>query len=420
MTDMKKLETIKDIQQFQELIKLANGIEMIMEVFDFGDDLKSDSTRLKKEIEELSTVPDRFNNHFSERGWIIYENLNYEIAKEALALADAGRMEEAEDILVEYFSVKNITFWLKQMRNSVKAFNSRHQLAKLALRDYEEGRYHASIPVVLALLDGLVNELNGNKGFFANKTELEAWDSISAHKKGLVALGKIFKKGRYQTQTEEIRIPYRNGIMHGMDLGYANKIVAAKTWAILFAVQEWCIKAENDKLDEPELNPLPSLSEALHDLKQSKAYTQELKKWQPREFTGNEDYLSEDPSDYEEHTPERSLIEFFKCWKSKNYGKIVEFIQTRHQTTSKRLAGIVRDGLKDKELISYHITSVKDTVPAISRISTTISCKYNGEIKNKDIVYTLTYLKDPSDFKTKNYPPFDWVVINWGLDILNI
>ena len=50
----------------------------------------------------------------------------------------------------------------------------RWHLAQKALIDYREARYHACVPVVLALLDGIVNEAHekgrGLKlGFFARK-----------------------------------------------------------------------------------------------------------------------------------------------------------------------------------------------------------------------------------------------------------
>ncbi len=77
-------------------------------------------------------------------------------------------------------------------------------LAGKALIDYQEERYHACVPVVLALLDGLVNELHEKRrGFFADEVDISAWDSVAAHSSGLNVLGGIFKKGRQKTVTEQ-------------------------------------------------------------------------------------------------------------------------------------------------------------------------------------------------------------------------
>jgi hypothetical protein len=54
-----------------------------------------------------------------------------------------------------------------------------------ALVDYEQERYHACVPVVLALLDGLVNELyEKRRGFFAEGVDL-THGFYSAHSRGL-------------------------------------------------------------------------------------------------------------------------------------------------------------------------------------------------------------------------------------------
>lgn len=81
--------------------------------------------------------------------------------------------------------------------DKIKAFKPRMRLINLALDDYLAERYHAIIPVVLALTDGLVNELHPDRrGISAEKTELQAWDSIAAHSQGLGKLKSILFKGR--------------------------------------------------------------------------------------------------------------------------------------------------------------------------------------------------------------------------------
>ncbi len=72
----------------------------------------------------------------------------------------------------------------------IEEFRPRMTLAQKALNDYREGRYHACVPVVLALMDGMVNELNlkanmKKKGLSAEDVNLEAWNSVSAHSNGL-------------------------------------------------------------------------------------------------------------------------------------------------------------------------------------------------------------------------------------------
>ncbi|MBM2811082.1 MAG: hypothetical protein HW416_1841 [Chloroflexi bacterium] len=171
---------------------------------------------LLKNIDEvkpelLLTLADRFNERFVPRGWTMYESMNVAVALLALDLADGGDVESAESVLVEHYSDETVTVQLRFM-NGVAAFRPRMRLAELALGDFKAGRYHASVPVVLAMADGLVNELSAKRrGLFAREAELTAWDSITAHDKGLAALIRVLSTMRSVTTEVPLEVPYRNG-----------------------------------------------------------------------------------------------------------------------------------------------------------------------------------------------------------------
>lgn len=122
------------------------------------DNALKDTERLMASMEEITTLPDRFNDHFASHGWIIYEEMDLQAAKTALEKADSGDLEGAEAYLVEYYNPETVQQKLRRM-NDIEDFRPRMTLAQKALTDYREGRYHACVPVVLALMDGMVNEL---------------------------------------------------------------------------------------------------------------------------------------------------------------------------------------------------------------------------------------------------------------------
>ncbi len=107
------------------------------------------------------------------------------------------------------------------------------------------------------------------RGFFAEGVSLTAWDSVAAHDKGLNELKTIFQTGRYATTTEQITVPYRNGIIHGMDLGYDNKTVAAKSWAALFAARDWAMRVEQGLLIAPPEEPKTSWREIFQRIRKN-------------------------------------------------------------------------------------------------------------------------------------------------------
>jgi len=41
-----------------------------------------------------------------------------------------------------------------------------------ALEEYENGRYYACVPLLLMIIDGIVNDISKETGFFAEKTDL--------------------------------------------------------------------------------------------------------------------------------------------------------------------------------------------------------------------------------------------------------
>jgi hypothetical protein len=241
----------------------------------------------------LTKIPDRFNDQFVPLGWIMYEEMDLEVVKKAMKIADSGDIKGADAYIADYYNTDTVRRMLHRME-LVEEFRRRMPLAKKALIDYREERYYACVPVVLALIDGMVNELHlkarGERlGFSAKDVNLEAWNSVSAHSKGLGQLVSVLMKGRNKTTTQQIFIPYRNGIMHGTDLGYDNKIVAAKTWAALFALRDWAIKMEEGAIEQPLPNKLLELSDLIHQIHKNKEDQQLLQKWKPRNIKLGQD-----------------------------------------------------------------------------------------------------------------------------------
>jgi hypothetical protein len=374
--------SIRDIPRIKELLHQAKSMQafkkaspVILPLLRFlGVDVSrteealTQFEELHKAIEEMAAIPDRFNELFAERGWIIYDLMNLDVAKAAIAKAEAGNVDEAEEDLVDYYDAETVRWKLFTM-TGVEAFRARMALAEKALVDYQEERYHASVPVVLAVLDGLVNELHEKRrGFFSENVDLQAWDSIAAHEKGLNALAKIFQKGRYTTTTEQIRVPYRNGILHGMDLGYDNKMVAAKCWAALFAVRDWAVKAEGDLIEAPPPKPEKSWSDLFRQIRENEEDKKRLQSWTPRQLAVGKDVpITGEPDIFVEGSPERTVVEFLSYWKAKNYGRMAEYL-TDTFGPIRKVAGQVRETYGSTVLNRFEIDQITEQAPAISII----------------------------------------------------
>jgi len=416
--DIRSIRKLKEeVEQFEALLKIWPCLRPILRLLKV--DVKTIEEQfpkfeeLKIQIEELIVIPDRFNEKFSEMGWIIYEEMNLDVAKKALEMAEQGDPEAAEEILVTYYNTETIRFWLQQM-NAIKAYQPRHDLALKALDDYAAERYHACVPVILALLDGLVNELHERRrGFFSDEAELEAWDSLSAHEKGLGAIVKIFRKGRRKTTTERITVPYRHGIMHGMDLGYDNKIVAAKCWATLLSIRTWAIKSERKELEEQPEEPQPRWRDILREMSEIEDFKKHLREWKPRILTVGVDYpKSGSPEDYGPGTPERAVVEFLNLWQRKNYGFMSKMLLSAFDANPAN----VRERYHDKEIVSFTIDQIRDEAPAITEVDVDVVYRQSGEEQSRRKTFRLVYSDQEGQPGIRDNGGAEWKLVWWDAE----
>jgi hypothetical protein len=238
-------------------------------------------------IRERVGLPDRFNALLGPLGWVAFEEMDAEVAKVAVLLAEAGAFDGAESVLVRHYDAETVARGIERLAAALEPFRVRKDLLMRAVEDHREGRYHASVPVALAQLDGVVRDLTGGKSFFVDPKRSEhllAHDSIPGHPSGLASLSAVMSKGRRRTSLGEIGTPYRHGILHGRELNYANEKVSAKSFAALLALGSWAEVAREARTVEPMLGRLDPDEVRPKDLVQvwQSAAAAILRSWFPR------------------------------------------------------------------------------------------------------------------------------------------
>ena len=198
-------DKIENNPSFQEFGKNIKGVKAIKQIASFlapfSETAKNISNSiegfddLEKQFNVLSKSPDLFNHHFSELGWIAHESMNQDLMLECIELASKNEINEAEEKLADYYTSDNLK-WLSRQLKGTPEFHKRYELIRLAYEDTIAKRFHSSVPIVLMIIDGGVNDIDKNKGFFTETTDLTAWDSIAAHSTGLSKLRDILNKGR--------------------------------------------------------------------------------------------------------------------------------------------------------------------------------------------------------------------------------
>jgi hypothetical protein len=138
---------------------------------------KAEVARLRKEYEELSTIGDSFNSTFSSKGWIAYDLLDIRVMRKALELSKSKSISQANDYLVEYYDQGVVEAGITRLWGT-EPFRARLHLIKLAYEDFLCGRYYSCIPILLMMIDGVVADAGNNLGFFSEKSDVTAWDSL--------------------------------------------------------------------------------------------------------------------------------------------------------------------------------------------------------------------------------------------------
>lgn len=409
----------QNVQGAKQLMKLRPLLGLFGVHLD--DSIAEQLGQLDQSLQEIATLPDRFNDLFAERGWIAYETLKADVIRDAVELGETGDMVGAEQMLAEHFDRDTIEWGIKFLW-AAEAFRPRERLARLALDDYLQGRYHACVPILLMIIDGFVNDVSRSKGFFAEGTDLTAWDSIAAHDRGLQTLAALWRQGRKKTTIEPITVPYRHGILHGRDLGYDNRLVAAKLWAALFALREWALAVRDNRIEEPPPEPEPNLLETLEQLRRTQQEKAELEAWKPR----TEEQLaairrSGEPYQYEESSPEKALAELMYLWSRKNYGKIAQLVyrSIAGPPKNRKIGPIARDLrslLDDKELLAFEILELQDQAAAVTTARVAVRYKKREEVIEKELELRLLFLDEKGAPAVRGKASGVWMVSDlWTL-----
>jgi hypothetical protein len=336
--------------------------------------------------------------------------MNVELAKCAVEAAERGDLEKGEAMLISHYDAKTIDFVIFRCK-WIDAFQVRWELSQRAKEDYLSERYYAAIPLILILIDGFVNDV-AQTGFFTDRTDVTAWDSIAGHSTGLKKLSEIFNASRTKTTTEALVLPYRHGILHGRDLGYANKIVAAKCWAALSAIADWAAACRRNKNPTPKSSK-PSFADLLgqvHDLAETE---RRMREWTPRELViGSTIPECGPPESYESGSPEQTLAKFFSYWAARNYGKLAGLLHDCGNRTLNERAGDIRARFESVALRSFKIVDLVDVTPGATNAAVAVTSIRDGIESETEISMRLVYQSHDNTPKIFPAPGASWKVMD--------
>ena len=350
-----------------------------------GDRLKTfvhEIKDLKRKMDELLELPVAFHDAFSEYGWLLSESTNADTAQKALNILKDGDLSEAENLLAADFDGERLDWKIIQMCQ-LDEFRTRIDQLREAAALTREGRYLASIPLLLIIADGVGSDAFG-KSIFAEGVYLEELNSFAGQPEALPKLIRKMCGTRRRTNSDHLSFPYRNGILHGRDLGYGNRLVNAKCWSLLGNIVDIIRTRKAGQTLESE--PKPSLRDSLTIYAQTLELKQRIKEWVPRPVVDKRIEVTEEVrASMDKDEPEAAFVEFLQAWKASNYGRMAQMTDYHKQLPINRRAGEIRKLMQNRglTLIDAVITRIEDLAPSVTEINCNLTlCADDQEFIN--------------------------------------
>lgn len=254
----------RDLPSLRELQQNIEGLEQLFPLCPTSKQaqLHEELQAYKAEHNRISHVVDSFYEKFGSRNWMFTSDLSLNAIEPILEIDDIDSAEEA--LITYYKSDDHVKFWLNRLAH-FDAMKPRMPLLRAALEDYLNARNYSVVYVLIAVMDGFVNDFDKQtrKGLHARDSEeMFAWDCIVGHHMGLTNAHRVFNKSWRKTETAEVHDLYRHGIMHGMITNFDNSYTSTKAWNHLFAIGDWA-DSQLKEAEKASAPPDPSLEEVV-------------------------------------------------------------------------------------------------------------------------------------------------------------
>ena len=146
----KDLPSIKKLEEEYNTMKPLTGVFKFFSFFGIGGkklkNIKSEFVNIEKQIEDYKNYPTKYNQYFSEEGFVVHDNLDFEVIKNAVDIYESKGIESAKEIIVDFYSpekMSNKTVYFEY----ADEFKERFKFIEFASKDYIEGRYYSCIPL---------------------------------------------------------------------------------------------------------------------------------------------------------------------------------------------------------------------------------------------------------------------------------
>jgi len=186
------------------------------------------------------------------RGWAVM-HMDTAAVSAAVAAVCEGRHDEADDLLAGQWEgdgewrIKRVGQRVRSMAAADEELNAlfreRARLLDRAAEHHLAGRYDASVPLLLAHIEGIVIDVTEGKKYFTKRQSQQA-DVVNPHDLAGIEACMAALQVAYGEDVPITRAQgslSRHGILHGRELAYDTRVNSAKTWSVMDAVVHWAL-----------------------------------------------------------------------------------------------------------------------------------------------------------------------------------
>lgn len=193
---------------------------------------------------------------FAPLGWAMCGRWHMEGTLRVLRQAGNGATDgELDEAITDVWNNDNATMLrhaaapIRRWANSHYPFKQllwdRVTLIDKAIEHHRAGAYEASIPIILAQIDGMSYDLTG-QSFFSKRNSDPYLDdeTIAGMETNLPVVRGLFSED--VRPTGDYGKVSRHGVLHGRDLGYATRVNSTKAIVLIAALAEYFPKIADD------------------------------------------------------------------------------------------------------------------------------------------------------------------------------
>lgn len=375
MSDKPKKPADHLMEQYKTLKPLAGLIGIFSK--DAGASIKDLSSSVD-DFRKLQRTMDEFKSRFGPIGWAAFDSIS---STHVIDATTAETIEEAELILTDYLLKGSELEFLGYKFNSDKYGSWKELYDRAAERVLAED-YLSAVPLIFMMIDGICLKFF-QRHPFSGAADEEVFDTYTSGPDALEKAYALLGSTRRKINDDPISIPYRHGIIHGVDTNYGHRTVTAKAINILRATLDYVQASESEeaRIEDAVKEQTPTKwGDVFATIKRTGELNKAMEAWEARPPVKNETLAQNGTAhSFGDNSPEAKAADNLDAIIAKNYGALASASIIWTEGSLGKKAGRMRADFADLEITEWTITGYTDTASAATNVEALIKGTRLGE-----------------------------------------